>query len=269
MFGEMDNNLLLNKFDNLTLDSTEVVEEVTFFVVGMKYVCHFDNIHRFSENDNIRLEKENDNIHDANAIKVLVEDSAKKYRHVAYVAREDAKKLRKIVDFEKYKIKFVRGFAASAELTLLKKEIGLSSSNMKLLVQRKHPEAKLPSRGSSLAAGYDLYSIETTVVPAKSKAVVSTGISICVPEGTYGRIAPRSGLAVKHSIDVGAGVIDPDYRGTIFVALFNHSDEDFKINKHDRIAQLLLECILNPEVIEVESLEKTERDENGFGSTGC
>jgi dUTP pyrophosphatase len=83
-----------------------------------------------------------------------------------------------------------------------------------------------------------------------------------------GRIAPRSGLASKHFIDTGAGVIDADYRGQVKVLLFNHSDADFKIALHDRIAQLVLERIYTPEVVEVQELEESVRGEGGFGSTG-
>lgn len=81
-------------------------------------------------------------------------------------------------------------------------------------------------------------------------------------------MAPRSGLAWKNSIDVGAGVIDEDYRGNIGVVLFNLSDVDFNVTRGDRIAQLLLEKIITPEVVEVEELIETERGDGGFGSTG-
>lgn len=80
--------------------------------------------------------------------------------------------------------------------------------------------------------------------------------------------APRSGLALKHAIDVGAGVIDADYRGPVGVILFNHSDVDFEVKAGDRIAQMILEKIVTPEVIEVEDLDSTLRGEGGFGSTG-
>ena len=70
-------------------------------------------------------------------------------------------------------------------------------------------------------------SIEEIVIPQRGKTLIRTGLSFSIPQGSYGRIAPRSGLAVKHSIDVGAGVIDCDYRGEIRVLLFNHSDKDF------------------------------------------
>lgn len=80
--------------------------------------------------------------------------------------------------------------------------------------------------------------------------------------------APRSGLAWKHSIDVGAGVIDADYRGPVGIILFNHSDEDFEVKKGDRIAQLIMERIMTPDAVEVEDLDATARGEGGFGSTG-
>lgn len=91
---------------------------------------------------------------------------------------------------------------------------------------------------------------------------------MAIPSGHYGRVAPRSGLAVKNSIDTGAGVIDEDYRGNVGVLLFNHSDVDFQINRGDRIAQLVLEKIITPTVVEVDSLDETERNTGGFGSTG-
>ncbi|KAF7776311.1 hypothetical protein Agabi119p4_4704 [Agaricus bisporus var. burnettii] len=118
-----------------------------------------------------------------------------------------------------------------------------------LLVKRLSEKAKLPTRGSPLAAGYDLYSAE-------------------IPVGTYGRVAPRSGLASKFMIDTGAGVVDADYRGVIFVLLINHSEKDFQVNEGDRVAQLILERIYNPEVLEVDNLDETIRGANGFGSTG-
>jgi len=137
-----------------------------------------------------------------------------------------------------------------------------------LLIKRLSDKARLPTRGSPLAAGYDLYSAEKTVIVARGKALVDTQLSIAVPVGTYGRVAPRSGLASKHMIDTGAGVIDADYRGPVFVLLFNHSEKDFQVEEGDRIAQLIIERISNPEVFEVDDLDETLRGSGGFGSTG-
>ncbi|KAL2433772.1 Deoxyuridine 5'-triphosphate nucleotidohydrolase [Exophiala dermatitidis] len=143
-----------------------------------------------------------------------------------------------------------------------------SSSQPPLLVKKLSPDATTPTRGSAFAAGYDLYASKPTTVPARGKTLVSTDLAIATPEGTYGRVAPRSGLASKHFIDTGAGVIDADYRGEVKVLLFNHSDVDFQVNKGDRIAQLVLERIYTPEIVEVENLEESVRGAGGFGSTG-
>lgn len=99
----------------------------------------------------------------------------------------------------------------------------------RLLVKKLNPTAILPKKGSPGAAGYDICANEDVVVPARGKAKVSTGLSWMCPVNTYGRIAPRSGLAWKNSIDIGAGVIDEDYRGEICVILFNHGDENLNI----------------------------------------
>ncbi|KIL68245.1 hypothetical protein M378DRAFT_176957 [Amanita muscaria Koide BX008] len=154
----------------------------------------------------------------------------------------------------------------------------------KLLVKKLSDKGKLPTRGSALSAGYDLYSAEKKVVPAHGKALIDLQISVAVPVGTYGRVAPRSGLASKFMIDTGAGVVDSDYRGILFVLLYNYSDKDFQVEEGDRIAQLILERIYTPEVAEVEvrengiilnsaetpfqNLDETARGTNGWGSTG-
>ena len=117
-------------------------------------------------------------------------------------------------------------------------------------------------------AGADLKASESSIVPARGKILVPTGLCIELPEGHVGLIWPRSGLAVKHSIDCGAGVIDSTYRGEIKVLLFNHSDESFTIEPGNRIAQLLVQKVENINFISVENLEKTQRNEEGFGSTG-
>lgn len=97
---------------------------------------------------------------------------------------------------------------------------------------------------------------------------MKTDLSIAIPKDTYARIAPRSGLAWKHFIYTGAGVVDYDYRGNVGVILFNHSDKDFEVKKGDRVAQMILERIVTPGVVEVEDLDATDRGAGGFGSTG-
>merc|ERR1712071_107192 len=130
------------------------------------------------------------------------------------------------------------------------------------------PNATAPSRGSKFAAGYDLYSAYDYKIPAMGKMIAMTDIQIQVPEGCYGRVSPRSGLAAKFHIDIGAGVIDKDYRGNVGVVMFNHSQDAFDVKKGDRIAQLICEQIMYPDLEEVDTLNETERGAGGFGSTG-
>ena len=97
---------------------------------------------------------------------------------------------------------------------------------------------------------------------------MDTGIAIAIPPSFYARIAPRSGLSVKSSIDIGAGVVDADYRGPVKVCLIYNGTSDFKVNIRDRIAQLILEQIITPDIQEVSELDDTSRGSSGFGSTG-
>ncbi|OMH79258.1 Deoxyuridine 5'-triphosphate nucleotidohydrolase [Zancudomyces culisetae] len=106
---------------------------------------------------------------------------------------------------------------------------------------------------------------------ALGRYAVDTGLIMKIPDNCYGRVAARSGLAVKHSIDVSAGVIDSDYRGIVKILLLNNGKTPFEIRIGDRIAQLILENISTPEISPAEDLaatEKTERGAGGFGSTG-
>jgi len=138
-----------------------------------------------------------------------------------------------------------------------------------LRVKRLSENAVLPVRGSGLAAGYDLASAEDVVVPARGKAIAKTDLAMAIPLGHYGRIAPRSGFSWKKHTDIGAGVIDADYRGNVGVVIFNHSDEDISVSQGDRVAQLIIEQISTPVVEDVEGdLDDTQRGEGGFGSTG-
>ena len=111
----------------------------------------------------------------------------------------------------------------------------VTSEAMEQVLQIKllSPDAKLPLQGSDDAIGYDLCAVQETELKPGQRKAIPTEIAIALPSGTYGRIAPRSGLSVKSSIDVGAGVIDPDYQGEIKVLLINNGNSDFQIKKHD------------------------------------
>lgn len=136
-----------------------------------------------------------------------------------------------------------------------------------LQFRRFYDDSQIPQRASSGSAGYDLYSYESTTLGAGGRKAIDVGVGMTVPIGTYGRIAPRSGLAFKHGIDVLAGVIDRDYTGLVKAILHNTGDKDFEIKKGDRIAQLVLEKIVTPKTTIVDELKTTTRT-GGFGSTG-
>jgi dUTP pyrophosphatase len=161
--------------------------------------------------------------------------------------------------------------------------------NVKKLVEN----AILPAYGSSYAAGIDVCSTSAHSIPPRSRKLVGTGLSISWtsgsgsstsgsgsstsgsssgssqnPEDFYIRVAPRSGLAAKQSIDVGAGVIDYDYRGEVFVLLINHHNENtYEVKSGEKIAQLIMERIKRPSILEVDQHSETERGAGGFGST--
>lgn len=135
-----------------------------------------------------------------------------------------------------------------------------------------HASATAPSKGSMQSAGYDLASAQKVVIEPRCRMLVKTGLAVAVPLGCYGRVAPRSGMALKFGIDTMAGVIDGDYRGDVGVILINLGTTAFEINVGDRIAQLILERI-EPnaqvqEVATVADLGLSERGTGGFGSTG-
>jgi dUTP pyrophosphatase len=129
------------------------------------------------------------------------------------------------------------------------------------------PRAVLPARGSALAAGLDLCAIENVEIQPKQRALARTGLAVAIPPGFYGRVAPRSGLAVKQGLDVLAGVIDSDYRGEICCVLYNTGDELIALPAGSRICQLILEQIITPEAMWVNDLDLTARGAGGFGST--
>jgi dUTP pyrophosphatase len=134
------------------------------------------------------------------------------------------------------------------------KELVSEESRMSVSFYKLRPDAIIPSKATPGAVGLDLYSVEPYIVLPGQRVVVSTGLRVQLPEGVYGRIAPRSGLAVKHGLDVGAGVVDPDYTGELRVVLFNHdSHNPFIVRPGYRIAQLILEHALTQ--FEVASFE--------------
>jgi dUTP pyrophosphatase len=147
-----------------------------------------------------------------------------------------------------------------------------------LAVKLVQPGAKAPTKMTAGSAGFDLYSAESLEIPPThcepdgraevGRALVSTGLVIELPPGTVGRVASRSGLSVKANIEVGAGWVDSDYRGTVKVELKNFSSKPYKVNQGDRIAQLVVLPLVEVEVNVVADVRETSRGGGGFGSTG-
>ena len=128
--------------------------------------------------------------------------------------------------------------------------------------------ATLPTRGSSFAAGLDICSLEELIIQPRQRSIARTGLAVAIPLGFYGRVAPRSGLAAKHGLDVLAGVIDSDYRGELCCLLYNTSDSAIELPARSKICQLIVEKIITPEATWVTDLDETARGVGGFGSTG-
>lgn len=137
-------------------------------------------------------------------------------------------------------------------------------------IRRISEEAVLPSYAHRGDAGMDLYSIEEKVIGAGETALIRTGIQIELPEFTEAQIRPRSGLALNHSVTVlnSPGTIDEGYRGEICIILINHGRERFKVEKHMRIAQMVIARFVHATITEAFELSSSERAEKGFGSSG-
>ena len=143
---------------------------------------------------------------------------------------------------------------------------------MNVQVKKLREGAVLPTRGSEKAAGYDLYACleEAVVIPPHGNVKIGTGLAVAVPDGYFGAVFARSGLAAKQSLRPAncVGVCDADYRGEYIVALHNDTDDVRTIAHGERIAQLVVMPYLAVEFDEVEELDATARGEGGFGSTG-
>lgn len=126
----------------------------------------------------------------------------------------------------------------------------------------------LPEYSSTGAAGADLRASESLEIAPGARTAVPTALRLQIPPGHVGLVWPRSGLAVRHGIDTLAGVIDSDYRGEVRVVLVNHGDEPFRIQRGDRIAQLLIQRVERAAFAAVASIDETDRGEGGFGSSG-
>ena len=134
-------------------------------------------------------------------------------------------------------------------------------------MKRLSPNAALPTLAMPNSAGLDMVSAYDYVIAAKSKKIIKTDLTIKIPKGCYGRIAPRSSLTLHYFIDVVAGIVDEDFTGNICIILFNFSNEDFYISKGNRVAQFIFEQIVIAPVVEIGDVSSTIRGDRGFGSS--
>ena len=141
---------------------------------------------------------------------------------------------------------------------------------MTLSFRRIHPDAVMPAYAHASDAGMDVRSVEELVIPAGKRALVHTGLVVLLPPLYEAQVRPRSGLALKFGVTVlnTPGTIDSGYRGEIGVILANFGDADFIVKKGDKIAQLVIAPVTQPEVCEVSEIDETDRGAGGFGSTG-
>ncbi|MBQ3672559.1 MAG: dUTP diphosphatase [Kiritimatiellae bacterium] len=141
---------------------------------------------------------------------------------------------------------------------------------MTLGFKRIHPDATLPAYAHASDAGMDVRSVEDLTIPAGRRALVHTGLVMELPLGYEAQVRPRSGLALKHGITVlnTPGTIDAGYRGEVGVILANFGEADFVVKKGDKIAQIVIAPVTQPEIVEVADVNETDRGAGGFGSTG-
>lgn len=139
---------------------------------------------------------------------------------------------------------------------------------MLLPIQKINPDATLPRSIRDGDAALDLYSSEDILIPFNERRVVSTGIAMSIPPGYVGLVWDRSGLAARNGLTMLGGVIDSNYRGEIKVIIHNLGVESFQVEKGMRIAQILIQPTIQPEILEVHNLNETVRGADGFGSSG-
>lgn len=138
---------------------------------------------------------------------------------------------------------------------------------IRISIKKLNPLAKIPKQANISDAGFDLYPVVSYWIKSGERNIVKIGIAISIPDGYYGRIAPRSGLSVKFGLQVLAGVIDSGYLGEIGVVIYNSGNEDYIVSPNQAIAQLIIEKCHAVDWVETDDLEKTERAEKGFGSS--
>ncbi len=139
---------------------------------------------------------------------------------------------------------------------------------MQLRIKKLHPDATLPQFAHATDAGLDLFTREDVTIAPGERMSVPTGIAVQIPGGYVGLIWDKSGIAQKGGLKTLGGVIDADYRGEVFVGLLNISAEPYQFTRGQKIAQMLIQKVEHPEIVEMDELDETARGDGAFGSTG-
>ena len=139
---------------------------------------------------------------------------------------------------------------------------------MQLKIKKLHPDAKVPTYAHAGDAGMDLYALFPVTIPAGERAVISTGLAMAIPVGYVGLLWDKGGLSNKFGLKVVGGVVDAGYRGEILVGILNTSHESYAFNAGDKITQILIQAVVQPELVTVDELDSTTRGDGRFGSTG-
>lgn len=141
---------------------------------------------------------------------------------------------------------------------------------LKVRIMKNHDDAKLPDMAHEGDAGFDVYSVEDTVLHPGERKLIDTGLKMALPSGYEAQVRPKSGLAVNYGVTVlnTPGTIDAGYRGPVKVILFNASKQQYTVEKGKKIAQIVINKVECPDIEIVTSLDETGRGEGGFGSTG-
>lgn len=143
----------------------------------------------------------------------------------------------------------------------------MSYPQISLRFKQLNKNAVLPSRETPVSAGLDIFSIEDVLIEPRGRSIIYSGFAVAIPEGFYGRLAPRSSLAANNGLDILAGVIDADYREEVICILYNTGDELIKLPRGSKICQLIIEKVITPDPVWVESLDKTSRGSKEHGPT--
>ena len=139
---------------------------------------------------------------------------------------------------------------------------------MELQIKKLHPDAKLPTYAHPGDAGMDLYTCTRVEIPAGARILIPTGLAMAIPTGYVGLVWDKSGVSYKHGIKIIGGVADAGYRGEIFVGVLNTSDNAHVFESGQKVAQMLIQKVEQPDFVEVAELDHTDRGDRAFGSSG-